>query len=267
MTGSAGGGVMTGEVVHRLGAVLCVVAAAARLGLAWAGRRHDRLSRKRAAALLALAPGRAAWRPEYRAWAVRWVAPLAAVATGCVLVGGWAGCALGLVAGYGVRRRQRSRSSSGAGEALAKSAAHELPLAAELLAACIAAGAGPREAAEAVGESLGGPVGDALARVAAELRLGSEPAEAWGRFGSLPGATALARCLERAASTGAPAADSVARLAAGLRAGQARAAKDRAGRAGVLMTGPVGLCFLPAFLAVGVVPVVISLAGHLLKAS
>lgn len=267
MTGGAGGGVMAGEVVHRLGVVLCVVAAAARLGLAWTGRRHEQLSRNRAAALLAVAPGRAARRPEYRVWVVRWGAPLAAVATGCVLVGGWVGCAFGLAAGYGVRRWQGSRSSSGADEALARSTERELPLAAELLAACIAAGAGPREAAEAVGESLGGPVGDALARVAAELRLGSEPASAWGRFGSIPGAAALARCLERAASTGAPAADSVARLAAGIRAGRARAAKDRAGRAGVLITGPVGLCFLPAFLAVGVVPVVIGLAGHLLKAS
>lgn len=83
----------------------------------------------------------------------------------------------------------------------------------------------------------------------------------------MPGAASLAGCLERAASTGAPAADPVARIAAGLRAERARAAKDKAGRAGVLITGPVGLCFLPAFLAVGVVPVVIGLAGHLLKAS
>ncbi|MFE2376361.1 type II secretion system F family protein [Streptomyces sp. NPDC059398] len=258
---------MAGEVVHRLGAVLCAVAVAARLGLAWTGRRHERLSRKRATALLAATPERPARRPAYRVWAARWGAPLAAVATCCVLVGGWSGCALGLAAGYGVRCWRRRRSSSEADETLMRSAARELPLAAELLAACIAAGAGPREAAEAVGESLGGPVGDALARAAAELRLGSEPAAAWGRFGSIPGAPGLARCLERAASTGAPAADSVARLAAGLRADRARAAKERAGRAGVLITGPVGLCFLPAFLAVGVVPVVIGLAGHLLKAS
>ena len=45
-------------------------------------------------------------------------------------------------------------------------AARQLPLAADLLAACVAAGAGPREAAEAVGESLGGPVGDQLALTA-----------------------------------------------------------------------------------------------------
>jgi hypothetical protein len=32
----------------------------------------------------------------------------------------------------------------------------------------------------------------------------------------------------------------------------------------VLVTAPVGLCFLPAFIAVGVLPVVIGLAGSAL---
>ncbi|MFV2119458.1 type II secretion protein F, partial [Streptomyces sp. Act-28] len=56
----------------------------------------------------------------------------------------------------------------------------------------------------------------------------------------------------------------VSRLAVGLRADRARAAAARAQRAQVLITAPVGLCFLPAFLAVGVAPVVIGLAGRLL---
>ncbi len=140
------------------------------------------------------------------------------------------------------------------------------PLAADLLAACVAVGAGPREAAEAVGESIGGPVGDRLARAAAEIRLGGEPAVAWGRFGEIPGAGPLARCLHRAGSTGAPAAEPVSRLAEAMRAERAGAAVARAQRAGVLITAPVGLCFLPAFLAVGVAPVIIGLAGGLLAA-
>ncbi|WP_345652351.1 type II secretion system F family protein, partial [Streptomyces tremellae] len=139
-----------------------------------------------------------------------------------------------------------------------------LPLAADVLAACASAGAGPREAAEAVGTSLGGPVGDLLAGAAAEIQLGGEPAVAWGRFGGIPGAAGLARCLERACSTGAPAAEPLARLAQGLRAERSRRATARAQRAQVLITGPVGLCFLPAFLATGVAPVVLGLATGLL---
>jgi Flp pilus assembly protein TadB len=259
--------VMTAEVGIRLGVVLCTVFAVARLGLARSGRRHRRMLRRHVTGLLPVAPARPRRRPDCGAWARRWGVPLCAVAVGYLLVGGLTGFGAGLAAGYGMERWQRGRTKLGADDAILKAAARELPLAAELLAACLASGAGPREAAEAVGESLGGPVGEALARTAAELRLGGEPAAAWGRFGSIPGAAGLARCLERSASTGAPAAYPVARLATGLRAGRARAAKGRAGRASVLITGPVGLCFLPAFLAVGVVPVVIGLASHLLKAN
>ncbi|UQA34758.1 type II secretion system F family protein [Streptomyces sp. HNA39] len=197
-----------------------------------------------------------------------WAAPVGAWLTGWVLVGGLLGCAVGSAAAYGMWRWQRSRPRTGPGETREEQAAiaGQLPLAADLLAACVAVGAGPREAAEAVGESIGGPVGDRLARAAAEIRLGGEPAEAWGRFGEIPGAGPLARCLHRAGSTGAPAAEPVSRLAEAMRAERAGAAVARAQRAGVLITAPVGLCFLPAFLAVGVAPVIIGLAGGLLAA-
>ncbi|MFQ3562746.1 type II secretion system F family protein, partial [Streptomyces gramineus] len=109
------------------------------------------------------------------------------------------------------------------------------------------------------------PVGEGLARGAAEVRLGGEPADAWSRLAALPGATALARLLERAAESGLPAAAPVARLAADARAEWARGATERARRAAVLISAPVGLCFLPAFIAVGVLPVVIGLAGGLMR--
>ncbi|KPL33005.1 type II secretion protein F [Streptomyces anulatus] len=196
----------------------------------------------------------------------RWAAPAGAWLAGWILVGGVMGCAVGSVAAYGMWRWRRSRPRTRPGNSHPARAviARQLPLVADLLAACIAVGAGPREAAEEVGESIGGPVGDRLARTAAEIRLGVEPAEAWGRFGEIPGAGPLARCLHRAGSTGAPAAEPVARLAESMRAERAAAAVARAQRAGVLITAPVGLCFLPAFLAVGVAPVIIGLAGDLL---
>ncbi len=197
-----------------------------------------------------------------------WAAPVGAWLSGWVLVGGLLGCAVGSAVAYGTWRWQGSRPRPGPGETREEQAAiaGQLPLAADLLAACVAVGAGPREAAEAVGESIGGPVGDRLARAAAEIRLGGEPAEAWGRLGEIPGAGPLARCLHRAGSTGAPAAEPVSRLAEAMRAERAGAAVARAQRAGVLITAPVGLCFLPAFLAVGVAPVIIGLAGGLLAA-
>ncbi|MHC3391334.1 type II secretion system F family protein [Streptomyces lavendulocolor] len=254
---------MSGRLFQGVAAAVALVAGAGWLAGAVAARRRERRAHRRTAALLG--PG---WRRDrsrrwqWARWMRRWSAPAGAAVCGWVLVGGAAGCAVGVAVAYGVLRWQRRPRP--AGEEDGEAAARELPLAADLLAACLSAGAGPREAAEAVGESLGGPVGDRLARAAAELRLGGEPGEVWSRFGAIPGAGPLARCLERASTSGAPAAEAVSRLAAGLRADQARRATARAQRAQVLITAPVGLCFLPAFLAVGVAPVVVGLAAELL---
>ncbi|MFE9556222.1 type II secretion system F family protein [Streptomyces sp. NPDC006703] len=262
----AGASPFVPEVVHRLGVEVGVLALALWTVLEIARRREERGVRRRMSALLALAarPPRRRWGPARTARAKNWAPPLGALAACYALTGGIGGVLVGLAAAYGTWRWGRRRRAKGDG-AQARRAVRELPLAADLLAACLAAGAGPREAAGAVGASLDGPVGARLGRVAAELRMGGEPAATWGRLGAIPGAAELARCLERAASSGSPAAVPVARVAARCRAERTRDASARARRAGVLITGPLGLCFLPAFLAAGVAPVVIGLAGGLLR--
>ncbi|MBK3572072.1 type II secretion system F family protein [Streptomyces sp. MBT62] len=265
---------MSTEVVHRLGVALGVV-----LAVAWSVRRLDawrraRRGRRRLAGLLPreareIREGRearevplAGRRFEARDAARRWLPVVGVVGAGWVLVGGIGGVVVGgavALALWWWRRRQVAEDTGAERDAAA--AARQLPLAADLLAACIAAGASPVIAAQAVGEALTGPVGERLARAAAEVRLGGEPADAWRRLAALPGAGPLARLLERADESGLPAAGPVARLAAEARADWTRTATARARRAAVLITAPVGLCFLPAFIAVGVLPVVIGLAG------
>ena len=257
---------MSAEVVHRLGATL-----GALLVLGWLLRRletvrRERRVRGRLAELMAEAEVmRAGPRLEVRDAARRWLPAAGVVCAGWVLVGGLAGVVVGLAVAGGLWWwRGRQAAVDGAAAYDPGEAARQLPLSADLVAACIAAGAGPVVAARAVCEALGGPVGDALARGAAEVRLGGEPAEVWRRLAALPGAGALARLLERADVSGLPAAAPVARLAADVRADWARTATARARRAAVMVTAPVGLCFLPAFIAVGVLPVVIGLAGGVL---
>nr|WP_203615095.1 type II secretion system F family protein [Streptomyces sp. SID13726] len=241
------------------------------LVVAWFARwavavRRERRLRRRLGELLAVVEATDDRpRAEVRDVVRRWL-PLAGVGcAGWVLVGGVVGVLVGLVVAAGLWKwRLRQTAGAGVREADAREAARQLPLAADLLAACIAAGAGPVIAAQAVGEALGGPVGEGLARGAAEVRLGGEPGEAWRRLASTPGAGALARLLERAGVSGLPAAGPVAGLAADARADWGRAATERARRAAVLVTAPVGLCFLPAFIAVGVLPIVIGLAGGVL---
>lgn len=182
---------------------------------------------------------------------------------------GWCGgTAAGLFAWWWERRRSVSTAPSADADAKAEADAHrvgrQLPLAADLLSACLTAGAAPAQAADAVGRAVGGTLGARLVRAAAELRLGGEQAAVWGEFGNLPGCRQLARCMERAGTSGVPPAQSVARLAADCRARRSRAASERARRVAVQVTGPLGLCFLPAFLAVGVAPVILGLARTLL---
>ncbi|MFH8805033.1 type II secretion system F family protein [Streptomyces sp. NPDC017936] len=249
---------MSTEVVHRLG-----MAAGIALALAWLVRwltamRRERRARQRLAELLGPSAMAETARPGVREAARRWLPEVAVVGAGWVLGGGVAGLVAGVIGAVVLGRCRRRQRTAAAGSG---AAARQLPLAADLLAACIAAGAGPVAAAQAVGEALGGPVGDGLARGAAEVRLGGEPACAWGRLAEAPGTAALARLLERADVSGLPAAGPVARLAADARAEWARAGTVRARRAAVMVTAPVGLCFLPAFIAVGIAPVVIGLAG------
>ncbi|MCN9241773.1 type II secretion system F family protein [Streptomyces sp. RY43-2] len=205
-------------------------------------------------------------RNEVRNTVRRWLPVVGALCVGWVLIGGVGGLVAGVITGVGVKRwRAREECNRLTRDYDPAEVARRLPLAADLLAACITAGASPVSAARAVGEALGGPVGERLARGAAEVRLGGDPADAWRRLAALPGAGALARLLERAGDSGVPAAVPVGRLATQARAEWGRAATARARRAGVMVTAPVGLCFLPAFIAVGVLPVVIGLAGGLLE--
>ncbi|MEU5210266.1 type II secretion system F family protein [Streptomyces sp. NPDC020742] len=267
------------EVVHRLGMAVAVAAMVLCTMALLRDARRERVVRRRARALRGRAPdrsgkglGAAPWRwpagprrPRRDGGGPRaWAGPLGAAGLVAILVGGVPGVLSGLaVAGVAYRWLARQRAAEA--KRLASAAVRaELAPAGDLLAACLAAGAGPREAAEAVGRSLDGPVAERLRQVAAELRLGGDGALVWRRLGVLPGAGELARCMERAGISGVPAVESVARIAAELRAEQARSATARARRAGVLVTLPLAACFLPAFLTLGVAPVLIGLATSLL---
>jgi hypothetical protein len=180
-----------------------------------------------------------------------------------LVVGGPPGLVLGaLAAGAGPRLLGRLDDDAGDGAAVAA----DLPLALDLLAACLAGGASTPAAVGAVAGAVPGACGERFARVAAALAVGSPPPEAWRALGDGAGPDgAAARALARAADGGAPVAASVLRIAGDARREATARAERAARRAGVLAVGPLGLCFLPAFLLIGVVPAVVGLAGPLLS--
>jgi Flp pilus assembly protein TadB len=154
--------------------------------------------------------------------------------------------------GSGERRRRQARLIA------------DLPVAVDLLAACLRGGAPWHEAVAAVADAVGGPLGDELRAVSVQIRLGADPAEAWLALAKEPMLAPLARAAVRATSTGAALAPSLSRLARDQRRVARSAAAARARAAGIRALAPLGLCFLPAFVLLGVVPAIAGIASTLL---
>ncbi|BBX68033.1 type II secretion system F family protein [Mycolicibacterium psychrotolerans] len=137
----------------------------------------------------------------------------------------------------------------------------------DLLAACLRAGMAVSTAAAGVAASAPAPLAAVLQRAADLLALGADAGQAWvdHQDDSDPHVRAFVRMARRSAASGAALAQGVEDLAVALRADAADAAGARAERASVLIAGPLGLCYLPAFLCLGIVPVVAGLAGDVLR--
>jgi pilus assembly protein TadC len=140
----------------------------------------------------------------------------------------------------------------------------------DVLAACLMSGMAVSTAASATAASAPPGLARLLTRAADLLALGADPA--WSNTGSPAGAAqddhgdALLRLARRSAASGTALAQGLTELAEQSRHDAAEAARAAAERASVLIAGPLGLCYLPAFLCLGIVPVVAGLAGDLLRA-
>lgn len=161
-------------------------------------------------------------------------------------------------------RRPRGRAPSRGTDPLAVASCLDV------LAVCLAAGMAVSAAAAAAAPSAPPTLGRVLRRAASLLALGADPAVAWSippgpRQAADLQIDALLRLARRSASSGAALAGAVGELAEESRNDAAHAATAAAERAGVLIAGPLGLCFLPAFVCLGIVPVVAGLAGDVLQ--
>ncbi|HYQ61887.1 type II secretion system F family protein [Actinophytocola sp.] len=133
----------------------------------------------------------------------------------------------------------------------------------DLLSACLRAGLPVPTAVTAVAGELPAEASRALKESADLLALGAAPDAAWAPATSCPDTAALARGARRAAQSGTALAELAAELAADVRANVVDAAEAKAQRASVLITAPLGLCFLPAFVCLGLVPVIAGLARQI----
>ncbi|MCL2779954.1 MAG: type II secretion system F family protein [Actinomycetia bacterium] len=187
------------------------------------------------------------------------LAAAGAAVTPLALFGPLAGAAVGALVApatwFAVRRFQaRGPSPPGAKDQRA------LPLVLDLLAAALAAGQPLPAALTAAAPAAGDQLGKQLTQVAGLLRLGAEPATAWRALAADPALAPVARTACRSAESGVRLADGFARLAGELRADAVTGARARAQRAGIWSVAPLGLCFLPAFICLGVAPTVVGVA-------
>lgn len=125
----------------------------------------------------------------------------------------------------------------------------------ELLAAQLRAGLAPLAALGTLAEALNSR---ALHTVCQRLQMGSSWGNAWsgsaaGTFGELRDALAPAY------TGGAPSTALLLSLADAHRLSERRAAERAAGKLSVALVVPLGLCSLPAFICLGIVPILISL--------
>jgi Flp pilus assembly protein TadB len=139
----------------------------------------------------------------------------------------------------------------------------DLPLAADLLAASARVGVPIVSSLRVVIDAVEGPVGDELAMVDARIRLGSDPVTEWRRLQDHPQLASLARAIVRSIESGAPVADSLDRFSDDCRRELRMQAQVRARSVGVKCAGPLAACFLPAFVAIGIVPTVAAAFGRL----
>ncbi|MET9023872.1 type II secretion system F family protein [Actinopolymorpha sp. NPDC004070] len=183
---------------------------------------------------------------------------LAAALAGCavaVVVGGVIGPVLGAAVAFvvpWVLGRLEPRAVRRRREQLVA----DLPFVADLLAGCLRAGSSPQRAIEAIAVELDGPTGSALGQVATAFRLGANARTAWAGFLAEDALASFGRAMVRVWDSGAPLATTLDRLADDARATLRSRNDQRARTVGVHAAAPLGLCFLPAFVLVGIVPLV-----------
>lgn len=154
-----------------------------------------------------------------------------------------------------VHRAEVESAASNGAEQTSNMPPVDTALVLELLAAQLRAGLAPLAALGTLAEALNSR---ALHTVCQRLQMGSNWGSAWsgstaGTFGELRDA------LTPAYTGGAPSTALLLSLADAHRLSERRAAERAAGKLSVALVVPLGLCSLPAFICLGIVPILISL--------
>lgn len=196
-----------------------------------------------------------------------WPRLLLSISAGCgawVLLGGVPGVLAGLLTPL-LAWRILAAAEPAAARREREAAAAELPHLVDLFASTLRAGTAPAQGLAAVCAALPGPAARRLQPVLAHADLGGSMAQAWSMVADDDVLAPLGRALVRSQRTGASVVETVAALADELEHEAAARAEDGARRVGVLAAIPLGLCLLPAFLLLGIVPSVAAMLASVTR--
>ena len=163
---------------------------------------------------------------------------------------GWVGKAWA----WAARRRSGRRKTD-------RDVVRELPETLDLLAVCLEAGAPMTNAIATVAEVSPSATAAILHGIDAQLQVGRDPQDAWGSLAGHPDWGPPARDAARSARSGTSLVECLRVHADEARRRSREQETKRARSVGVESVQPLALCFLPAFVLIGVVPLVASLLG------
>nr|WP_300143428.1 type II secretion system F family protein [Propionicimonas sp.] len=204
------------------------------------------------------ARGRSGLREAWHRRRQRLLGAVATAASALLLVAGlgWWGVPAAVAVGAG-SYVMLGRLVSAEAERRREQTLAQLPQACDLLAVALEAGLPLRRAVEVIAAAVGGPLGGLMAELAAKVRLGVDEAQAWTELGAAqPVLSGLGREVARTIGSGVALSRSLRALGAEFRKDAAAAAQVRARKVGVRSVLPLMVCFLPAFLLLGVVPII-----------
>ncbi|ALC04789.1 hypothetical protein CDES_01590 [Corynebacterium deserti GIMN1.010] len=135
----------------------------------------------------------------------------------------------------------------------------------DLFSACLDAGLSSRDACAVVANVAATPHRQVWSHVAALLSIGVSAPQAFALMGEIDGLSELAQLAAVSHRSGSALSDGCKNIATTLRSSAGDKRTAAAERAGVFIALPLALCFLPAFMILGLAPVVLGLGTNLIK--
>lgn len=135
----------------------------------------------------------------------------------------------------------------------------------DLFAACLDAGLGTRDAARVVTRVAAPGHRERWSQAVALLSIGVGPERAFAAMADVEGLGELADLVSVSHRSGSALATACRRISEELRARAADHRTAAAERAGVFIALPLAVCFLPAFMIIGLAPVVLGMGSQLLN--